>query len=128
MKFLLDTHSFLWYINGHPNLSLAARDIIEDASSQPFLSVASLWEIAIKISLGKLSLAQPFEVIILEQMNLNGIQLLSIELPHLAIVAKLPFHHRDPFDRLIIAQAIVEGIPIVGADHTFDSYSINRLW
>jgi PIN domain nuclease of toxin-antitoxin system len=124
----LDTHSFLWFINGSPQISTNARTLIEDASNQPLLSAASLWEMAIKLSLGKLSLAQPFEVLIPQQMRLNGIKLLGIEIEHTAAVSKLPFHHRDPFDRLLIAQAMVEQIPIVSADTAFDTYSIKRLW
>ena len=92
------------------------------------LSAASLWEIAIKLSLGKLSLAQPFEALIPQQMRLNGIKLLGIEIEHTATMSKLPFHHRDPFDRLLIAQAMVEQMPIVSADTAFDTYPITRLW
>jgi PIN domain nuclease of toxin-antitoxin system len=128
VRLLLDTHSFLWFINGSPQISTNARTLIEDASNQPLLSAASLWEMAIKLSLGKLSLAQPFEVLIPQQMRLNGIKLLGIEIEHTAAVSKLPFHHRDPFDRLLIAQAMVEQIPIVSADTAFDTYSIKRLW
>lgn len=128
MRYLLDTHSFLWFIGGHPHLSTAARELIEEPTNLPLLSVASLWEIAIKLSLGKLSLAQPFMELIPRQLEMNGIELLPIDIDHLAIVAELPFHHRDPFDRLLIAQAIIEQIPIVGADSIFDAYSIKRLW
>jgi len=128
VRLLLDTHSFLWFISGSTSLSPTARALIEDASNQPLLSVASLWEMAIKLSLGKLSLAQPFEVLIPQQMRLNGIKLLGIEIEHTAAVSKLPFHHRDPFDRLLIAQAIVEQMPIVSADTAFDTYPVKRLW
>jgi PIN domain nuclease of toxin-antitoxin system len=128
VRLLLDTHSFLWFINGSPQISTNARTLIEDASNQPLLSAASLWEMAIKLSLGKLSLAQPFEVLIPQQMRLNGIKLLGIEIEHTAAVSRLPFHHRDPFDRLLIAQAMVEQMPIVSADTAFDTYSIKRLW
>ena len=128
MRLLLDTHSFLWFISGSTNLSPTARTLIEDASNQPLLSAASLWEMAIKLSLGKLSLAQPFEVLIPQQMRLNGIKLLGIEIEHTAAVSKLPFHHRDPFDRLLIAQAMVEQMPIVSADTAFDTYPVKRLW
>jgi len=90
MRLLLDTHSFLWFINGSENLSATGRTLIEDASNQPFLSVASLWEMVIKLSLGKLSLAQPFELLIPQQMQLNGIEPLGIEMDHVATVAKFP--------------------------------------
>jgi len=128
MKLLLDTHSFLWFIGGSSKLSVNARMLIEDLSNQSVLSVASLWEIAIKVSSGKLSLVQSFETFIPQQMSLNGIELLEISFPHTVVVATLPFHHRDPFDRLLIAQAIVEQIPIVGCDTKFDAYAITRLW
>jgi PIN domain nuclease of toxin-antitoxin system len=128
MRLLLDTHSFLWFIDGSENLSVTGRMLIEDASNQPFLSMASLWEMAIKLSLGKLSLAQPFEVLIPQQMRSNGIESLGLEMDHVATVANLPFHHRDPFDRLLVAQAMVEQIPIVSADTAFDAYGVERLW
>jgi len=128
MRLLLDTHSFLWFITGSDEISVAARDLIEDSANAPLLSMASLWEMAIKVSIGKLKLAQPFEKLIPEQMHLNGIGLLNIRVAHVSQVVQLPFHHRDPFDRLLIAQAHVEGIPIVGADETFDVYTITRLW
>ena len=128
MRPLLDTHSFLWFISGSSKLSQTARTLIEEPSNQPFLSIASLWEMAIKLSLGKLSLGEPFEVLIPEQMKANGINLLGIEIEHTALVATLPFHHRDPFDRLLVAQAVVERMPIVSADAAFDAYGVERLW
>lgn len=128
MKLLLDTHSFLWFIGGSDRLSLTARSLIEDTDNQPFLSMASLWEMAIKVSIGRLELSLPFDELIPEQMNLNGINILDITTAHVAQVVNLPFHHRDPFDRLLIAQAKIEGMPIVGADETFDAYTITRMW
>ncbi|MBV9387184.1 MAG: type II toxin-antitoxin system VapC family toxin [Chroococcidiopsidaceae cyanobacterium CP_BM_ER_R8_30] len=101
MKLLLDTHSFLWFIDGNFKLSINARMLIEDVSNQSMLSVASLWEMAIKVSIGKLSLDQPFETLIPREMSLNSIGLLEISFSHTAVVATLPFHHRDPFDRLL---------------------------
>jgi len=128
VKLLLDTHSFLWFISGHTNLSTTARSLIEDTTNQPLLSVASLWEMAIKLSIGKLKLAQPFGELIPNQMEINGIELLPIDITHVAMVSELPFHHRDPFDRLLIAQAMIEQIPVVSADSAFDVYSVKRLW
>jgi PIN domain nuclease of toxin-antitoxin system len=128
VRLLLDTHSFLWFISGHANLSSTARSLIEDATNQPLLSIASLWEMAIKLSIGKLNLAQPFGELIPQQMEVNGIELLPIDIGHTAVVSELPFHHRDPFDRLLIAQAMIEEIPVVGADSAFDAYPIKRLW
>ncbi len=128
MKLLLDTHAFIWFIMGSPNLSATARVLIEDAANEKFLSVASLWEIAIKSSIGKLTLAAPFEVLIPQQLNLNGFELLNIEIDHAALVATLPFHHRDPFDRLLIAQATIEKMSVVSIDAAFDTYAITRRW
>lgn len=128
MNFLLDTHSFLWFIGGQDSLSQKARHLIENPDNQPFLSVASLWEMAIKISLGKLSLDKPLEVLIPEQMSANGIALLGISFEHTVQVASLPFHHRDPFDRLLIAQALVEKIPVASVDGAFEAYGVTRLW
>ena len=93
MRLLLDTHSFLCFIDGSPKLSSAARSLIEDVNNYAYLSVASLWEMAIKMSLGKLSLAQPFDVLISQQLSQNRIELLDISLQHAAVVAVLPFHH-----------------------------------
>ncbi|MEW5988767.1 MAG: type II toxin-antitoxin system VapC family toxin [Chloroflexota bacterium] len=128
MKLLLDTHSFLWFIGGSDRLSAKARSLIEEPANQPLLSIASVWEMAIKASLGKLTLGQPFAPLIQEQLDLNGIGLLGIELNHTAVVSSLPFYHRDPFDRLLIAQAMVEQTPIVSVDGAFDAYAITRLW
>jgi PIN domain nuclease of toxin-antitoxin system len=128
MILLLDTHAFLWFIGGSSSLSQKARQLIEDESNLVYLSAASLWEMAIKVSLGKLTLDEPFGTIIPEQIALNGIEILDISIAHTAQVAKLPFCHRDPFDRLLIAQALEEQIPIIGRDETFDDYGITRLW
>ena len=128
MRLLLDTHSFLWFVGGDSSLSVAARLLIEDADNSVLLSAASVWEIAIKVSLGKLHLEQPFDVLIPQHLLMNHIELLGITLQHAAVVAKLPFHHRDPFDRLLIAQAIVEQIPVITRDPAFDAYPVQRLW
>jgi PIN domain nuclease of toxin-antitoxin system len=97
-------------------------------ANEKFLSVASLWEIAIKLSIGKLALSSPFEMLIPQQLSLNGIQLLNINLAHTVVIASLPFHHRDPFDRLLIAQAMVEKMPVISIDAAFDVYPIIRRW
>lgn len=109
-------------------MSSRARQFIETLNNQRLVSVASLWEIAIKYRLGKLSLSAPFDTLFPAQLRQNDIQLLSIEVAHLSQVSKLPLHHRDPFDRLIIAQSVAEGIPVVGTDSIFDAYSIQRIW
>jgi PIN domain nuclease of toxin-antitoxin system len=128
MRGLLDTHTFLWFIAGDPKLSAVARAFIEDEANAKILSIASPWEIAIKVSRHKLPLAEPFHVLIPREIAGNGFDLLPITLDHLAVLSTLPFHHTDPFDRLIIAQAIVEQIPVIGADPAFDAYPISRLW
>ena len=109
-------------------LSARARSLIEDTSNESLLSVASLWEMAIKVSLNRLSLARPFETLIPDQLTINGIDLMGITIQHATVIATLPFHHRDPFDRLLVAQALVEGMPIVSADTALDAYSVTRLW
>jgi PIN domain nuclease of toxin-antitoxin system len=128
MSLILDTHSFLWFIMGSPRLSGNARALIEDDAHDKRLSTASLWEMAIKLSLGRLTLAEPFGVLIPQQLRLSGIEILNIEIAHLCVLTTLPFHHRDPFDRLIIAQAIVERCPIVSVDPAFNAYPVERLW
>ena len=128
MKLLLDTHAFLWFIGGNSELSANARSLIEDANNQSFLSTASLWEMAIKISLGKLKLGQPFKKLIPQQLRLNGIEIVTISLSHVAVVTTLPFHHRDPFDRLLLAQAATEKMPLISCDAILDAYSVTRMW
>jgi PIN domain nuclease of toxin-antitoxin system len=128
MKLLLDTHSFLWFVNGDSALSQPARLAIESVNNQRFLSIASVWEIAIKVSIGKLKLAQPFQTFIEETTHPNDIAILNIELAHTVEVTTLPFHHRDPFDRLLAAQALVEGMTLVSKDTIFDMYGCPRMW
>ncbi|OGC02792.1 twitching motility protein PilT [candidate division KSB1 bacterium RBG_16_48_16] len=128
MIVLMDTHSFLWFVNGSSRLSARARAIIEDPENDKLLSMASIWEMAIKISLGKLAIAQPFEQFIPQQLQINGFEMFEVKFGHIAKTIHLPFHHRDPFDRLLIAQSLVEQLPIVGMDSVFDSYSVQRLW
>lgn len=128
MRILLDTQAFLWFITDDPKLSAFARSLIESADNERLLSIASLWEIAIKMSLGKLDLEKPFEELFPHQLELNDIEVLAIEIAHLKKVAVMPFHHRDPFDRLIIAQSLVEQLPVVSIDTKFDDYGVEHLW
>ncbi len=128
MEILLDTHTFLWFVEDSPRLSKTARTLIEAEDSRPFLSVASLWEMAIKISLGKLSLTQPYESFVEGQLTTNGIDMLNVKINHTAAIATLPFHHRDPFDRLLVVQARIENLPLVSIDPIFDAYGIQRVW
>jgi PIN domain nuclease of toxin-antitoxin system len=128
MQILLDTHSFLWFIAGDPRCSTRARELIADPTHDALLSIAGLWEIAIKVSLNKLILTMPFGELIPQQLYLNYINILAIELADLQTVAQLPFHHRDPFDRLLIAQSLTHQVPIVSADKSLDLYGIERIW
>ena len=127
-RLLLDTHTFLWWINDAPELSQSARRAITNADSECFLSVASCWEMAIKSSLGKLTLAKPIERFVLDQITENGFLMLNIELRHAAKVESLPFHHRDPFDRLLIGQAISDKLTIITADSMFSPYGVKLIW
>lgn len=123
MKFLIDTHVFIWYVTNNDKLSSTALEVINNGGNEALLSVASIWEMAIKYSIGKLNFESSFELFISKQLAVNNFGVLDIKIEHLNVVADLPLHHRDPFDRLIIAQATVEKIPIVGIDGAFDSYS-----
>lgn len=127
MKLLIDTHTFLWFIQDDPNLSSHAVSLLE-SDADLLLSTASLWELAIKVNLQKLILPDAYETFIPQQIQLNSIEILPIAIAHLAVAAKLPLHHRDPFDRLLISQAIAENVPIISIVKKFDSYAVNRLW
>lgn len=128
MRFLIDTHVFLWFIAGDTRLSKKVRQAIEDEANEVFLSVASVWEIAIKTSVGKLTLAKPFAELIPEQIADNEIDVLPIHFDELKIVSALPLYHRDPFDRLLLAQTITHGVPIASDDANFVQYGISLLW
>ncbi|MFH1952821.1 MAG: type II toxin-antitoxin system VapC family toxin [Pseudomonadota bacterium] len=128
MNTLLDTQALLWFLLDDPRLSRKAMEIIVDAEGLTFVSPASLWEIAIKISLGKYALPAPFAAFWDEQLKGNDFTLLPIAVSHAARVVELPFHHRDPFDRLIIAQSLVEGVQVISNDTLFDQYGVDRIW
>jgi PIN domain nuclease of toxin-antitoxin system len=128
MNILLDTHAFLWFINGDPQLSTRVRALIEDIANDRLLSMASVWEMGIKASTGKLQMPAPFTTFLTKQLHDNRIDLLPISISHVEAIIALPYHHRDPFDRIIIAQAITERLPLVSVDSAFDTYGITRLW
>jgi len=128
VRLLLNTHTFLWFILNDSNLSITARNLIDDQRNDILLSPASPWEIAIKISIGKYRLPGPFADFMDRQIAENDLDILPITLAHAAVVTALPFHHKDPFDRLILAQPIVEAVPILSADVIFDSYPVTRIW
>ena len=128
MRLLLDTHTLIWFFAGDSQLSTNARILIEDEDNNKLVSIASIWEMAIKESKGHLNLSLPLHEYIAQKLSLEDFNLLNINLDHLSQIVTLPFYHKDPFDRLLIAQAIMEGIPILSKDSAFDAYSINRLW
>lgn len=128
MRCLLDTHTFLWAINGSRHLSRRAQNIIEDTANELFLSVASLWEVTIKLSIGKLKLDLPFLELAVQKPAAHGVQILQITPGHLDVVSRLPFHHREPFDRLLAAQCLAEDIPVLSGDDALEGYGVERLW
>jgi PIN domain nuclease of toxin-antitoxin system len=128
VKLLLDTHAFLWWVDASRKLSRRARSAIGSGRNECFVSVASGWEIAIKVSLGTLRIDGALDRFLPEQMAANAFRPLPIDLKHAARVATLPFHHRDPFDRLLVAQALEEGLSIVTADPVFARYGVKRVW
>ena len=128
MNLLLDTHTLLWFLAHDPKLSARAFGAIRDPANARWLSPVSLLEIAIKNRIGKLPLPDPFGVMFPARLIANDIHLLPIEAAHVEPLTTLPFHHRDPFDRLIAATNIVEGMNLVSADPVFDLYGLTRLW
>jgi PIN domain nuclease of toxin-antitoxin system len=127
MKVLLDTHTLIWFTDGVSKLSLRAKSEIEDLNNERFLSIVSLWEIAIKSSRGKLELKKSFK-----ELNKfifdNDIQIITVQLDHLMTLLELPHHHGDPFDRLLIAQALTEDLTIISADKEFQAYPVRVSW
>ena len=128
MRLLLDTHTFLWFVTNDPQLSENALHWIADPTNQVLISPASYWEIAIKVSLGKYPLTVPFDTFFHEGIEGSDMSILPIEIRHAAVLSSLPMHHKDPFDRMIISQAIAEQIPVVTVDAAFSSYAVTRLW
>ena len=126
MTLLLDTPAFLWWVTDDRRLSKRARTAI--AATPCVVSVASCWEMALKVSIGKLTVPLPVDRFVQEQLETNGFSLLPVSLEAAAAVADLPFHHRDPFDRLLAAQARRERIAIVSADPVFKKYGVRRTW
>lgn len=128
MRLLLDTPTFLWWVEDAPALSKKARQAVANPDNECLLSLVSCWEMAIKLRLGKLKLANRIERFIPEQLSVNGFRQLEIDFRHVARVATMPFHHRDPFDRLLAAQAKEEKLAIVSADAVFQKYGVKRIW
>jgi PIN domain nuclease of toxin-antitoxin system len=128
MRLLLDTHAFLWWVEDNPRLSRKAGAAVVERGNDCYLSLASSWEMAIKISLGKLKLKGSLERFIPDQLAANGFRELPIDFGHVTRVSRLPFHHRDPFDRLLVAQALEEELTIVSANRVFGAYRVKRIW
>ena len=128
MRALLDTHAFLWFVTGQKALGPAAERLIRPGAHQLLLSIASVWEIAIKAGVGRLEFAVPVERFLSTHLRLNRVTLLPIEMDHAVHVATLPHHHRDPFDRMLVVQARMEEMPIISADPELDRYGIERVW
>lgn len=128
MRLLLDTHTFIWWVNDSKRLSSKSYEMIIDPENDLLLSLISIWEIQIKSQLGKLSLAAPLAEIIERQLQINKLQLLSLELNHIYTLNQLAHHHQDPFDRLLIPQSIAEQLVLVSKDAIFDRYNVQRIW
>lgn len=128
MRLLLDTHAVIWWVDQDHLLTPTAHSAIADPSNDLLLSAATVWEIAIKVGLGKLSLSLPYKQWMSKAIADIGVTVLPITVEYADVQAGLPKHHGDPFDRLMIAQATVEMVPIVSADAAFDSYGVTRIW
>lgn len=128
MKVLLDTHTLIWAIEGDNRLSKKATELIESPQNTPCYSLVSIWEIAIKVQLGKLSISSPIDESLVALLESNGFEQIPIRFRHVCHVGNLPLHHRDPFDRLLIAQAETESIPLISKDSTLGQYNITRIW
>jgi PIN domain nuclease of toxin-antitoxin system len=127
MRYLLDTHAFLWLATDDPQLTATARAIFIDSEQECFVSAASVWEMAIKSSLGKLMLATSLSHLVRGGLE-RGLRLLDVTANHAYLIEHLPFHHRDPFDRILVAQALHEGMNLISGDGQLDAYAVTRIW
>lgn len=128
MRLLLDTHTFLWWDKQRSNLSHTALSILQNKANTLYLSVASVWEMQIKHQLGKLNISPSIDVLVSQQQQHNDLQVISIEIRYIMALYRLPMAHRDPFDRLLIATALVENMTILTADAVFNSYPVAVVW
>jgi PIN domain nuclease of toxin-antitoxin system len=128
VNLLLDAHALLWFLNDDPQLVANAKAIIEDPTNCKLVSIATCWEISIKVGLKKLDLGEPATTFLPRELSTNKFQLLAIDLAHATFVETLPPHHKDPFDRLLVAQALIEKLAVVSIDAVLDQYGITRLW
>ena len=127
MKLLLDTHTVIWYIRDNPRLPKHIRQMIKDESNVVYVSTISLWEIAIKSRLGKLDMNRSFRDVV-RLLHANGFRFLTIRLRHFYRLNRLELHHKDPFDRMLIAQSLAENVPLVSNEEVFDLYDVQRFW
>ncbi len=127
MTYLLDTHTFVWMVQADPRLSLTTQKLIVRPDNDILLSVASLWEIAIKVSIGKLEIPGGFPKLI-DAATQEYVGMIPISTVAVAAIATLPFHHKDPFDRLLAATSLTLGCPLISVDSVFDQYGVNRVW
>ena len=125
---LLDTHAWLWFVLGDAQLSRAARAAIEDSADEKLGSPASYWELAVEIGIGKYALPQPYETFMAHAVGGQGFVVLPVLPKHTAVLCSLAFHHRDPFDRILVAQAMAEQVPLISTDRTLDAYPVRRIW
>jgi len=128
MKLLIDTHPTIWYVDQDHLLTSKAHAAISDPNNDLMLSAASVWEIAIKVGIQKLTLSLPYRQWMAKAITDLGLTILPITVDYADVQATLPWHHRDPFDRLVIAQSRKEGIPVISGDPQFDAYGITRIW
>jgi PIN domain nuclease of toxin-antitoxin system len=128
VRLLLDTRALLWWLGADRRLSRPARRAIQSEDNERFVSIAAAWEMAVKVSLGKLRLPMPAGAFLVEHLPRNRIDLVAISLDDIRRVESLPFHHCDPFDRLMAAQALGRGLTVVSADAVFEEYGLERIW
>ena len=128
MKFLLDTHTFIWWDNSPSKLSPVVLKLLKEKEHTVYLSLVSLWEIQIKLQIGKLKFDSPLVEKVKNQRRTNNIRLLPITIEHIFALSHLPLHHRDPFDRLLIAQTTIEGTTLLSKDKMFEDYKVSLIW
>jgi PIN domain nuclease of toxin-antitoxin system len=128
MRILIDTHVFIWWTSDSQKLSSGVYNLLVDSNTDVILSIVSIWEMQIKLSLGKLQFKMPLPELVEDEIKRNRIELLQLDVSHIYTLSNLPLHHRDPFDRLLIAQSMSEKLEIVSVDEKFDMYGVQRFW
>jgi PIN domain nuclease of toxin-antitoxin system len=128
MRILIDTHVFIWWTSDSQKLSPRVYNLLTNPNTEALLSIISIWEMQIKLSLGKLQLKVSLPELVDDEIKRNRIELLQLDISHIYALSSLPQHHRDPFDRLLIAQSMSEGLEIVSVDENFDAYGVQRFW